>query len=343
MNRKNFLQSITLSGAGLTALPSMVTASSDADAQAVIPPYLKAGDTIAITSPAGYITEAEIQPAKMKLTEWGFKVRLGYSVGKRDFSFGGTDEERAKDLQILMDDPGVKAILCARGGYGITRIIDKISFTRFREKPKWVIGFSDISAFHIHLARNFNIASVHSKMCNSFPEKWENAEPVVQESLLSIRQLITGNKMTYQTAPHPSNRKGIANGQLIGGNLSIIQHLMGTGSEIRTDGKILFLEEVGEYLYSLDRMMVNMKRAKKLDHLAGLIIGGFNRIKPDDANEEFGRTLEEIVMDKISAWKYPVCFGFPVGHQKYNVALKNGAMHTLTVREDTVELTEKQA
>ena len=340
MKRKQFLRSLAVSGSGLATLPAMVAAIPNEFSQAILPAYLKPGDTIAISSPAGYITEAEVMPARLKLQEWGFKVRLGYTVGRRDFSFGGTDEERLKDFQILMDDPGVKAILCARGGYGITRIIDRLTFTRFKEKPKWVIGFSDISAFHIHILKHHNIAAVHSKMCNSFPEDWNIAEPVVQESLLSLKQLLTGTKMVYKTPPLPYNRKGIANGQLIGGNLSIIQHLMGTASEINTENKILFLEEVGEYLYSLDRMMVNLKRAKKLDRLAGLIIGGFNRIKPDDINEEFGRTVEEIIMDKVSAWKYPVCFGFPVGHQKHNVALKNGALHTLTVRDDTVELTE---
>ncbi|WP_336518119.1 LD-carboxypeptidase [Pollutibacter soli] len=340
MNRKNFIRSVSMSAAVIGSVSSASAASESSDAQAIIPPYLKPGDTIGISAPAGYILDKEIQPAKLKLEEWGFKVRIGYTVGKRDFSFGGTDDQRANDLQIMIDDPNVKAILCARGGYGVTRIMDKLSFTRFREKPKWIIGFSDITALLIHVNRNFNTASIHSKMCNSFPENWASAEPQIQESILSIKQALTGTKMKYTIPVSPMNRKGIGTGQLIGGNLSIIQNLMGTNSEIKTDGKILFLEEVAEYLYSLDRMMMNLQRSKKLDKLSGIVVGGFNRLKPDDPGEEFGRTVEEIILSKVSAYSFPVCFNFPVGHQKYNMALKCGVKHTLTVREDTVELTE---
>jgi len=311
------------------------------DAELIRPAYLKKGDTIAITCPAGYISFDDIQPAVKQMESWGFKVRVGNTVSKRDFTFGGTDEERARDLQILLDDPNVKAIMCARGGYGVARIIDKISFTRLKERPKWIIGFSDITALHLHINRNFPIVSLHSKMCNSFPDNWETAEPVVQETILSIRDALTGTQMKYKVTPDEHNRPGIGQGVLVGGNLSIIQNLMGTNSEISTIGKILFLEEVGEYLYSLDRMFMNLKRAGKLDKLAGLVIGGFNKIKVDDPGEEFGRNLYDIVMEKVAAYKYPVCFNFPVGHQKNNFALKCGAMHVLTVRKDTVELMEK--
>jgi muramoyltetrapeptide carboxypeptidase len=305
------------------------------------PAYLKPGDTIAITCPAGFIGFEEIQPAVKLIESWGFRVRVGNTVGKKDFTFGGTDEERSRDLQILMDDPGVKAIMCARGGYGVSRIIDRLSFTRMRERPKWIIGFSDITALHIHLNRHLAVVSLHSKMCNSFPDVWDTAEPVVQETILSIRDALTGTKMKYEVTPDELNRTGIGEGILIGGNLSIIQNLMGTSSEINTNGRILFLEEVGEYLYSLDRMFVNLKRAGKLSGLKGLIIGGFNKIKADDPGEEFGRTVYDIVREKVENYKYPVCFNFPVGHQKNNFALKCGAMHVLTVRKDTVELVEK--
>jgi len=231
--------------------------------------------------------------------------------------------------------------MCARGGYGVARIIDKISFTRLRERPKWIIGFSDITALHLHINRNFPMVSLHSKMCNSFPDNWDTAEPIVQETILSIRDALTGTKMKYSVTPDELNRTGIGEGLLIGGNLSIIQNLMGTSSEIATGGKILFLEEVGEYLYSLDRMFMNLKRAGKLSGLKGLIIGGFNKIKTDDPGEEFGKTVYDIVMEKVEKYKYPVCFNFPVGHQKNNYALKCGALHMLTVRKDTVELVEK--
>jgi len=340
MKRKHFLKSMTFSGAILSQLGASAKENEYADQNPVIPAYLKPGDTVGISCPAGYILDKDIQPAKLKLEEWGFKVRLGYTVGKRDFSFGGTDEQRINDLQIMIDDPGVKAILCARGGYGVTRIIDKLSFTRFKENPTWIIGFSDITALLIHVNRNYNIVSIHSKMCNSFPEIWSAAEPSIQESILSIKQALTGTKMKYTVPVSVSNRKGVGTGQLVGGNLSIIQNLMGTNSEIKTDGKILFLEEVSEYLYSLDRMLINLQRAKKLEKLSGIVVGGFNRLKPDDPGEEFGRTVEEIIMSKVSAYSFPVCFNFPVGHQKYNLALKHGARHILTVRDDSVELAE---
>ena len=341
MKRKEFISGAAML-AGSALLPGKSFGSTEnSEADLVRPANLKKGDTIAITCPAGFISLEDIQPAVKQMESWGFKIRLGNTVGKRDFTFGGTDEERAKDLQILLDDPGVKAIMCARGGYGVARIIDKISFTRLRERPKWIIGFSDITALHLHINRNFPMVSLHSKMCNSFPDNWDTAEPVVQETILSIRDALTGTKMKYSVTPDELNRTGIGEGILIGGNLSIIQNLMGTSSEIATNGKILFLEEVGEYLYSLDRMFMNLKRAGKLSGLKGLIIGGFNKIKTDDPGEEFGKTVYDIVMEKVENYKYPVCFNFPVGHQKNNYALKCGAMHLLTVRKDTVELVEK--
>ena len=341
MKRKEFISGAAmLAGSALMAGKSL-GATQNSEAEMVRPAYLKTGDTIAITCPAGFITLEDIQPAVKQMESWGFKIRLGNTVGKRDFTFGGTDEERAKDLQILLDDPNVKAIMCARGGYGVARIIDKISFTRLRERPKWIIGFSDITALHLHINRNFSLVSLHSKMCNSFPDNWDTAEPIVQETILSIRDALTGTKMKYSVTPDELNRTGIGEGSLIGGNLSIIQNLMGTSSEIATNGKILFLEEVGEYLYSLDRMFMNLKRAGKLSGLKGLIIGGFNKIKTDDPGEEFGKTVYDIVMEKVENYKYPVCFNFPVGHQKNNYALKCGALHLLTVRKDTVELVEK--
>jgi muramoyltetrapeptide carboxypeptidase len=243
------------------------------------------------------------------------------------------------DLQVMLDDASVKAIMCARGGYGVTRIIDRLSLTRLKDRPKWIIGFSDITALHLHLARFAPIASIHSKMCNSFPADWSAAEPLVQESILSIRHALTGNKSRYPVPADPFNRPGVGEGILVGGNLSIVNHLMGTPSEIDTRGKILFLEETGEYPYSIDRMFVHLKRAGKLSSLAGLVIGGF-RLKPDDPGEEFGRTLYDIVLDKTAPYKYPVCFSFPAGHQKHNVALKCGVRHLLTVRKDDAELAE---
>lgn len=292
-----------------------------------------------ITSPAGYITLKEIQPATDKLNEWGFQVVVGTTIGKRDYTFGGTDEERAADFQQMLDDPKLKAILCARGGYGMVRIIDRLNFEKFKLHPKWIIGFSDITVIHSHLNRTLGIASIHSKMCNSFPDDWSKAEAVQVESILSIRDALNGVKMKYSVLPNPANRKGTGSGVLVGGNLKTLESLAGSRSDLRTAGKILFVEDTGEYLYSIDRMFWNLKRTGKLDQLAGLIIGGF-KIKQDDAGEDFGRNLQDIVMDKIKKYAYPVCFDFPVGHQKLNLALKCGSRHRLTVNETEVQLRE---
>lgn len=332
MNRKDFL----------ALVPALGTVGSldiaDAGGPVIIPPYLKSGDKIAITSPAGYITMEDIMPAKQVIESWGYQVRIGNTIGKRDYSFGGTDEERLMDLQILMDDHTVKAIMCARGGYGVNRILDKLNFARFIRQPKWVIGFSDITALHLHLLKNGNVAAIHSKMCNSFPKDWNAADPIVKETIQSVKRALDGTAMKYSAPADENNRTGVAEGMLTGGNLSIILSMMGTRSEIETDGRILFLEEVGEYMYSLDRMLMTLKRAGKLSKLKGLIIGGFNKIKTDDPGEEFGRNLAEVILSKISEYHYPVCFGFPVGHQKDNFALRTGVKHMLTVRKDGVEL-----
>lgn len=305
-----------------------------------IPPYLKPGDTIGITCPAGYITAEEIQPAVRILESWGFKIRSGSTVGRRDFTFGGTDAERLQDLQAMLDSEDIQAIMCGRGGYGCARIIDRLDFSKFREHPKWVIGFSDITVLHCHINRHYGIATLHSKMCNSFPDDLSNADPEVQRTILSIQQALTGTAMQYSAAPDARNRTGTGSGILIGGNLSMIQSVSATNSEIDTKGKILFLEDAGEYLYSLDRMLGNLHRSHKLDNLAGLVMGGFNRIRPDDPGEEFGRTVYDMVLDRVKDLPYPVCFNFPVGHQRNNYALKCGVMHRLSVADDKVELTE---
>lgn len=338
MNRKNFLKSgSTLVAGGIFS--SFSSSPLDEEPIDFIPPYLNKGDTIGITSPAGFITLESILPAIHQIESWGLKVKPGSSIGKRDFTFGGTDEERASDMQQLMDDPEIKAILCARGGYGSVRFIDKINWDKFKLAPKWIIGFSDITVIHSHLGRNYGIASIHSKMCNSFPDDWSKAEPIQVETILSIRDALMGTKMKYATIPNEKNRIGEAKGRLVGGNLKTLESLSASKSDIRTDGKILFVEDTGEYLYSIDRMFWNLKRTGKLDKLAALIVGGF-KIKTDDAGEEFGRNLFDIVLEKVKEFKYPVCFDFPVGHQKNNFALKCNVTHRLKVESNNVQLTE---
>ena len=299
------------------------------------PPYLKPGDTIGITCPAGHISAAELGPAVATLQSWGFKLRLGSTVGKRDFTFGGTDEERTADMQQMLDDPSLQAILCARGGYGCIRIIDRLDFRKFAENPKWIIGFSDITVIHAHLNRNYRIASIHSKMCNSFPYRLNEAEPEQLKSILSIRDALVGHRVEYPLPVDLNNKKGAGTGLLVGGNLKTIETLAGTASDIHADGMILFVEDVGEYLYSIDRMFFSLKRTGKLDRLAGLLIGGF-KVKPDDPGDEFGRSVYNIVLDHVSPFQYPVCFNFPVGHQKVNFALKCGVKHQLTVNDQEV-------
>lgn len=338
MNRKHFLSAIL--GIPLLGNSSLSATPHTANAPLQIPPYLKPGDTIGITCPAGYITMEEIQAAVRIMESWGFKIIAGNTVGLRDHTFGGTDEQRRHDMQTMLDDPGIKAIMCGRGGYGCARIVDQLDFSRFRERPKWVIGFSDITVLHTHINRHFGIATVHSKMCNSFPDDMTQADAEMKDTIDSIRQALTGTPMRYSASPESSNRTGAASGVLIGGNLSMIQSVSGTDSEIDTSGKILFLEDAGEYLYSLDRMLGNLHRSHKFDNLAGLIIGGFNRIKPDDPGEEFGHTVNDMVLQRVKDFRYPVCFNFPVGHQRNNYALKCGVMHRLNVQADKVELRE---
>jgi muramoyltetrapeptide carboxypeptidase len=356
MNRKNFLTSVLGLGAlgpiciDKSKAASQTTpaaphaqgepASSAQDPTLLIPPYLKPGDSIGITCPAGDITIKEIQPAVQLIESWGFKTITGSTVGEKDFIYGGTDAERLADFQNMLDNPDIKAILCARGGYGSVHLVDQLDFSPLLKYPKWVIGFSDITVLLCHIHSNLHIASIHSKMCNSFPDDWTKAEPVQVASILSLRQALSGNeKMQYTTAPHPQNRSGSAKGQLVGGNLKTIETLAGTRSDIDTAGKILFVEDTGEYLYSVDRMFWHLQRTGKLDRLSGLIVGGF-KIKPDDPGEEFGRTLYDMVTERVKPFTYPVCFDFPVGHQKENYALKYGIPHTLLVTPDQASLTE---
>ncbi len=331
MNRKSFLSSI---------VPLVSVATAFGENKAVekptvlkkIPPYLKKGDTIAITCPSGYISLEECVPAINKMKEWGFNIRVGNTVGLKNFSFAGTDEERAKEFQEMLDDDSIKAIMLGRGGYGAVRIIDKINFTQFAKKPKWIIGFSDATVFHCHINTNYGIATIHSKMCNSFPDDFSTATQPQIDSIDSIRQCLTGEKMSYERSVNFENRFGEGTGPLVGGNLSIIELLDGSISNLKTDGKILFIEDVGEYRYKIDGMLWNLKRSKRLERLNGLVIGEF-RIKPDDPGEDFGKTLHEMVMEKVKDYHYPVCFDFPVGHVKENYALKCGAIHKLHLSE----------
>ena len=343
MKRKRFLSALIGSPLLSTAVfHSVDTPKKEliADIPWRIPPYLKPGDTIGITCPAGYMTLEQIQPAVETMKNWGFKLRIGSTVGKRDFIFGGTDPERLADLQEMLDDDSIRAIMCARGGYGSVRIIDMLDWKKFVENPKWIIGFSDITVIHAQLNHQLHVASIHSKMCNSFPEDAAHAEEGQWNSILSIRNALIGKPIEYPIVFDTANKAGSGTGILAGGNLKTIESLAGSASDMITDGTILFLEDTGEYLYSVDRMFYNLKRTGKLKNLNGLLIGSFH-VKPDDPGDEFGKSVYNIVLDHISEYKYPVCFNFPVGHVKTNYALKCGVRHELNIDSKSVSFREQ--
>ena len=299
-----------------------------------LPPYLQSDDSIALLCPAGYMPREKAITCIETLKSWGYRVREGKTLGgPSENYFSGTDDQRLAELQQNLDDPEIKAILCGRGGYGLTRIIDRIDFSRFEKDPKWIIGYSDVTVLHAHIWSNYKIATLHAPMASAFNDG-EAGNAYIQ----SLRQAIAGQSAAYSCAGHPFNRPGTASGRLIGGNLSLLAHLTGTSSEIKTKGKILFLEDVGEYRYNIDRMLYQLKRSGKFDQLAGLIIGGFTEIK--DTTRPFGASVEEIIRDVVKEYDYPVCFGFPVSHEKENYALKIGVKHTLGVNPQSTSLQE---
>jgi muramoyltetrapeptide carboxypeptidase len=300
----------------------------------ILPPYLQPGDTVGIVCPAGWLDKEKALSCLQVLQDWGYKVKQGRTLNSvSDNYFSGTDEERLTDLQEMLDDEEVKAVLCGRGGYGTGRIIDRLSFKQFKQHPKWVIGFSDITVLHSHIYSNYKTASLHAPMAAAFNEDGDK-----NEFIQSLKHALEGKKLKYECGVHDLNRRGEAVGELVGGNLSLLAHLTGTESDIKTKGKILFLEEVGEYLYATDRMLYQLKRSGKLDRLAGLIVGGFTDTK--DTPRPFGQTVYEIVRDVVKEYDYPVCYGFPVSHERENYALKIGVGHKLKVGKNKVVLEE---
>jgi muramoyltetrapeptide carboxypeptidase len=299
-----------------------------------IPPYLSAGDAIGIVCPAGYMSAANILQCKASLEQWGFKVKTGKTIGgNSDNYFSGTDEERLEDLQAMLDDEEIKAILFGRGGYGVGRIIEQISFKQFRKSPKWILGYSDITLLHAHIYSNYDIATAHSPMAAAF-----NDQLMPNPYTWSIHELITGKRISYSWNVHDFNRKGEAKGVLIGGNLTLLAHAVGTSSDFKTRGCLLFIEDIGEYLYNIDRMLYQLKRAGKLHKPEGVIIGSFTDCK--DTERPFGKNAYEIIRDVLMEHDFPVCYGFPVGHETENYALKCGVEYRLKVTNSKVTLIE---
>lgn len=300
----------------------------------IIPPYLKKGDTIGLVAPAGFMPIEKMQACIETLDAWGYNIEMGATThSQSDNYFSATDNERLTDLQQMLDNKKINAILCARGGYGVSRIVDRISFKKFRKKPKWIIGYSDITVLHAHLSSRLKIASLHAPMAAAFADG-EGNNPY----LLSIKNALEGVPANYHCEGHACNKSGTTEGQLIGGNLTLLAHMIGTPSDCKTKDKILFLEDVGEYLYNIDRMLLQLKRTGKLAKLAGLVIGGFTDCK--DTERPFGKTAYEIIHEQVKEYDFPICFGFPVSHEKENYALKVGGMYRLSVGEARTTLTE---
>jgi len=295
----------------------------------ITPPYLKPGDTLAIVSTARKITKPELDPALKLLAKWGLKAVLGHTIGAEDHQYAGNDSLRAQDFQAMLDNPNIKAIWCARGGYGTVRMVDALNFSEFAKKPKWIIGYSDITVLHSHI-HNFGIETLHAQMPLEIERK-------TQEARNSIFEVLCGKKYQLTFASkNDQNRNGTAQGILVGGNLSVLYSLSGSISEINTQGKILFIEDLDEYLYHVDRMLQNLNRSGKLEHLAGLIVGGMTQMH--DNTIPFGKTAREIIMDTVGAYEYPVYFGFPAGHIPNNRALILGREVRMSVHETEIEL-----
>ena len=297
------------------------------------PPILIPGDTIGITCPAGSIPLEQVQNCILTLEKWGFKVKLGKTVGTKKDCFSASDAQRALELQQMLDDTNVKAVLCARGGYGLSRIIDQINYSDFNQNPKWVIGFSDITVLHAAIQKQ-NTMSIHGPMAAAF-NKGAEGEIYIQ----SLKNILIGEKQMIQSMPNLFNKNGLAKAPLIGGNLCMIAHLIGSKNAMNTKGKILFIEEVGEAHYNIDRLMIQCKNAGVFDNLAGLIVGGFTELK--DSAEDFGATANEIIHVHISNYNYPSCLNFPISHALQNYAVKQGGEYTLEVTNEAVILKER--
>ena len=288
----------------------------------IIPPYLQLGDTIGIVAPARKISLEELQFSINWLNSKGFQVVFAPNLFAEEHQFAGSDEIRQQSFQAMIDNPNVKAILSARGGYGSARIIDKIDFSHFHENPKWLCGYSDFTVFHSHLASQNISASLHSTMPISM-----NEETI--DNCNALFDALIGKKMELSGHNHPYNQYGTSAGKIVGGNLSILYSMLGSPSDINTNGAILFLEDLDEYLYHIDRMIVALKRAGKFDHLAGLIIGGMSDMH--DNTIPFGYSAEEIIMKHCQEYDFPIAFNIPVGHGKDNKTLKLGVSSKLIV------------
>ena len=294
------------------------------------PPFLNAGDRVEIVAPGARLQSSELEVALKTIGAWQLEVSLGQNVLNATHSYlSGTDQQRLSDIQRALNDPEIKAIFCARGGYGTTRILDSIDFTEFKKKPKWIVGFSDITALHLAL-EHIGFESIHGIMPLLF------GRPDTETSIESLRKVLFGEEVALQSKGNQLSKPGVSEGRVIGGNLSLVVDSLGTRYELNTEGKILLLEEVEEYRYKVDRMLIQLKRAGKFDSLSGLIVGYMTDIR--ETGVPFGEELEEIVLDKVAEFDFPVAFGFPIGHDNPNIAWRHGALMELGVKPPSATL-----
>ena len=281
----------------------------------ISPPFLNKGNKVAIVAPARKITMAELQPSIKIIQSFGLDVVYTDSLFAQDNQYAGSDLLRTEELQYILDNEDVKAVFFARGGYGSVRIIDKLNFSKFIKSPKWLIGYSDITVFHNHINKNFGIETLHATMPINFAKN-------TVASVNSLFDILLGKLPSYEFLPHKLNRNGNMEGELVGGNLSVLYSLLGSNSFPDTNNKILFLEDLDEYLYHIDRMMMGLKRAGKLQNLAGLLVGTMTQM--NDNTIPFGKTAEQIIFDAVAEYNYPVYFNFPAGHIDNNIAIIMG-------------------
>ena len=300
----------------------------------IFPPYLSSGATIGMVCPSGFMPKENVQNCINAFEKRGYTIMLGKTVGHQFNYFAGTDEERLADLHSMLNDHSIDAILCGRGGYGLSRIIDQIDFSEFIKHPKWIIGFSDITILHAHIYNCYGIATIHAPMAAAF-----NNSLFPNPYTDSLFSAIEGRELSYSIAANPFNKTGTVNGELIGGNLTIIAHLVGSVSAFNTKAKILFIEDIGEHLYNIDRMLYQLKRNGALQHLKGLIVGGFTDMK--DTTIPFGATIQEIIYTHIKDYHYPVCFDFPISHDTTNYAVRIGMECSLSINNTATNLLQK--
>lgn len=293
-----------------------------------IPPYLKKGDTVAIVCTARKFFPEDAIPAKELLESWGLKIKLGATIGLDSCQLGGTDLERAADFQNMMDDENIKAIWCSRGGYGTVRMVDLLDFTNFKKNPKWIMGFSDVTVLHSQ-ANVERVASLHCIMPFTVPK----ASDEVKETL---RKALFGEQIEYVIPSKSYDIQGKASGELVGGNLSILYSLLGSKSSLDTKNKILYIEDLDEYLYHIDRMMQNLKRNGYFDNLNGLLVGGMTDMHDNEI--PFGQNAVQIITAIAKEYNIPVCFDFPAGHLKDNRTLIFGKQVDFEVNEKEIKL-----